>query len=61
MFRDWQWLDTIWPLIRPNSFGAALSIFLIRRFLMTLPRELDEAAEMDGANSRTGRYRTVSL
>jgi ABC-type glycerol-3-phosphate transport system permease component len=51
MFRDWQWLDTFWPLITPNFFGAALSVFLIRQFLMTLPRELDEAAEIDGASS----------
>jgi len=51
MFRDWHWLDTFWPLIVPNFFGAAFSVFLIRQFLMTLPRELDEAAEIDGANS----------
>ncbi len=51
MFRDWQWLDTYWPLIAPNFFGAAFSVFLIRQFLMTLPRELDEAAEIDGATS----------
>jgi multiple sugar transport system permease protein len=51
MFRDWQWLDTFWPLITPNFFGAAFSVFLIRQFLMTLPREIDEAAEIDGATS----------
>jgi ABC-type glycerol-3-phosphate transport system permease component len=51
MFRDWQWLDTFWPLIAPNFFGAAFSVFLIRQFLMSLPRELDEAAEIDGATS----------
>jgi multiple sugar transport system permease protein len=51
MFRDWRWLDTFWPLIVPNFFGAAFSVFLLRQFLMTLPRELDEAAEIDGANS----------
>ena len=51
MFRDWQWLDTFWPLITPNFFAAAFSVFLIRQFLMTLPREIDEAAEIDGATS----------
>lgn len=51
MFRDWHWLDTYWPLIAPNFFGAAFAVFLVRQFLMTLPRELDEAAEIDGANS----------
>jgi ABC-type glycerol-3-phosphate transport system permease component len=51
MFRDWGWLDTFWPLVAPNFFAAAFSVFLIRQFLMTLPRELDEAAEIDGATS----------
>ncbi|MCE7987573.1 MAG: carbohydrate ABC transporter permease [Caldilinea sp. CFX5] len=51
MFRDWQWLDTYWPLIAPNLFSTAFSVFLIRQFLMTLPRELDEAAEIDGATT----------
>jgi len=51
MFRDWHWLDTFWPLIAPNFFSTAFAVFLIRQFLMTLPRELDEAAEIDGANT----------
>jgi len=51
MFRDWRWLDTFWPLIAPNFFSTAFAVFLIRQFLMTLPRELDEAAEIDGANT----------
>lgn len=39
------------PLIVPAYLGGgALNIFLIRQFLMTIPRELDEAAYMDGAN-----------
>lgn len=39
------------PLIVPAYLGGgAFNIFLIRQFLMTIPRELDEAAYMDGAN-----------
>jgi multiple sugar transport system permease protein len=39
------------PLIFPHFLGGgAVNIFLIRQFLMTIPRELDEAAYMDGAN-----------
>jgi len=39
------------PLIVPHFLGGgALNIFLIRQFLMTIPRELDEAAYMDGAS-----------
>lgn len=51
MFRNWGWLDSFWPFIVPPFFGAAFSIFLIRQFMMTLPRELDEAAEIDGAST----------
>ncbi len=39
------------PLIVPAYLGGgALNIFLIRQFLMTIPRDLDEAAYMDGAS-----------
>lgn len=39
------------PLIVPAYLGGgAVNIFLIRQFLMTIPRELDEASYMDGAN-----------
>ncbi len=37
------------PLILPNFFGYALYIFLLRQFFMALPRDLDEAAMVDGA------------
>jgi ABC-type glycerol-3-phosphate transport system permease component len=37
------------PLIVPNFFGNALYIFLLRQFFMALPRDLDEAAMVDGA------------
>jgi multiple sugar transport system permease protein len=39
------------PLIVPVFLGGgAINIFLIRQFLMTIPRDLDEAAYIDGAN-----------
>lgn len=42
--------DTYWPLILPYFCGGgAFSIFLIRQFIRTIPRELDEAAMIDGA------------
>lgn len=45
-------IDTWWPLILPSWFGGgAFSVFLLRQFFLQLPRELDEAALMDGANS----------
>lgn len=42
--------DTFWPLILPYFCGGgAFNIFLIRQFIMSIPRELDEAATIDGA------------
>ncbi|MEM7532632.1 MAG: carbohydrate ABC transporter permease [Chloroflexota bacterium] len=52
MFRELKWLDTFLPLTVPNFFGtSAFFIFLLRQFMLTMPRELDEAGEIDGANS----------
>ncbi len=41
--------NTYWPLILPHFCGGgAFNIFLIRQFVRTIPRELDEAAKIDG-------------
>lgn len=46
------WVNTFWPLIIPSWVGGgAFTIFLLRQFLMTIPRDLDDAARVDGANS----------
>lgn len=46
------WINTFNPLIVPAWFGGgAFNIFLMRQFLLSIPRELDEAAEIDGAGS----------
>jgi len=43
-------INTWWPLILPSWVGGgAFNVFLMRQFLMQLPRELDEAAKIDGA------------
>jgi multiple sugar transport system permease protein len=44
------WINTLWPLIVPRFFGTAFYIFILRQFFLTLPKELDDAAEIDGAN-----------
>lgn len=42
--------NTYWPLIIPYLCGGgAFNIFLMRQFIMTIPKELDEAAMIDGA------------
>ncbi len=43
------WVGTWLPLIVPAFFANAYDTFLLRQFFMTLPRELDEAAMIDGA------------
>lgn len=42
--------NTFWPLTFPAFFGNAFFVFLVRQFFLTIPREYDEAAFMDGAN-----------
>lgn len=45
------WYGTYLPLIVPSFLGGgAFNIFLLRQFFLTLPRELDEAATLDGAS-----------
>jgi len=50
MFHRIGWYGTYLPLIVPSFFGNAFYIFLIRQFMLTLPKELDEAARIDGCN-----------
>lgn len=42
------WVGTLKPLFVPSFFGNPFHIFLLRQFLMTIPRELDDAAKIDG-------------
>jgi multiple sugar transport system permease protein len=46
---------TLWPLVVPLAFGDAYSIFLLRQFLLTIPREYLESARLDGC----GELRTL--
>jgi ABC-type glycerol-3-phosphate transport system permease component len=51
IFRQLGWVNTFLPLIVPNFFGSAFFIFLLRQFFMTIPRDFEEAARIDGANT----------
>ncbi|HXF61963.1 MAG TPA: carbohydrate ABC transporter permease [Caldilineaceae bacterium] len=53
-------VNTYFPLILPPWFGPAFSIFLLRQFFLTINRELDEAAKVDGASEFT-IYRRIIL
>ena len=50
VFLKLGWVGTWLPLIVPAFFSWGTNVFLLRQFFMTIPRELDEAAMMDGAN-----------
>lgn len=51
IWRSMHAIDTYWPLIVPTFLGGgAFNIFLLRQFFLTIPRELDEAAMLDGAS-----------
>lgn len=60
MFHAIGWLDTFKPLIIPAWFGqSAFNIFLLRQFFMSIPKEYDEAARIDGAGSWTILWRII--
>ncbi|WP_327582007.1 carbohydrate ABC transporter permease [Nonomuraea sp. NBC_00507] len=42
--------DSLWPLILPLLLGDAFSIFLLRQFLLTIPRDYTDAAKVDGCS-----------
>jgi multiple sugar transport system permease protein len=43
------WVGTWLPLIVPTLFANAYDVFLLRQYFLTIPREMDEAAMIDGA------------
>ena len=51
LFRILGWIDTFNPLWVPLFFGRPFFIFLLRQFFLTIPKELDEAARIDGCGS----------
>jgi len=51
LFRNLGWVDTILPLVAPKFLAVdAFFIFLMVQFFRGIPRELDEAAQMDGCS-----------
>lgn len=49
LMRWFGWIDTYMALIIPSAFSA-FGTFLLRQFFMSIPRELEEAARVDGAS-----------
>jgi ABC-type glycerol-3-phosphate transport system permease component len=51
LFSSIGWSNSFAPIMVPPWFGWPFFIFLLRQFFMTIPRELEEAARLDGANT----------
>lgn len=51
LFRSLGWIDTYLPLTVPSFFAAGVFfVFLLRQFFLTIPMDLEDAAQIDGAN-----------
>lgn len=62
LFGIWSKLNmvnTFTPLILPAFFGGAYNIFLLRQFMMGLPKSLIEAAKIDGASQTRILYQII--
>uniref|UniRef100_A0A540V9Y3 Carbohydrate ABC transporter permease n=1 Tax=Litorilinea aerophila TaxID=1204385 RepID=A0A540V9Y3_9CHLR len=60
VFSRLGWVNTYIPLILPHFFAAPFFVFMIVQFIRGIPRELDEAAEIDGCN-RAGIFFRIIL
>lgn len=60
LYKNINWLNTLYPLWVPSFFGSAFGTFLLRQFFLTLPSELTDAAKIDGA-SHFGIYWRIIL
>ncbi|MBP5738908.1 MAG: carbohydrate ABC transporter permease, partial [Abditibacteriota bacterium] len=60
IFKSLGWYDTLLPLIAPAWFANAFYIFLMRQFFMTIPKELEDAAKIDGC-STFGIFRQIIM
>jgi len=59
LFKEIGWIGSFYPLIVPHFFGNAFFIFLLRQFFKGIPKELSEAAKMDGANEFTVYWKVI--
>ena len=60
IFVKLHWIDTFLPLIVPSFLGTPFFIFLLRQFFLGIPKELSEAARLDGC-SEFAIYRRVIM
>lgn len=60
IFRQLGWLNTPLPIIVPMLFGSAFASFFFRQYFLTLPRELEDAAAIDGAGPWRTFFRIIA-
>lgn len=53
-----RWIDTYWSMIFPGV-GSVFAVFLMRQFMLGIPKDFDEAAKIDGAGLFTIYYRVI--
>ena len=51
IFSKLRLTNTFWPLIIPGFFGYANQIFFLRQFFLTIPRDLEDSAYVDGCTT----------
>ncbi|OME87085.1 sugar ABC transporter permease [Paenibacillus lautus] len=49
-FSKIHWVNTHWPLIIPPVLSNAFGVFLLRQYMSTIPKELEDAGRVDGLN-----------
>ena len=59
IFAKLEWLNSLKPLVVPAYFGHPFFIFLLVQFIRTIPRELDEAATIDGCGTFKIYYKII--
>jgi len=55
---NYSLIDTYWPLILPYA-SSVFGVFLLRQFYLQIPKELDEAAMIDGAGKFRRWYKVI--
>jgi len=59
LYKHMHWIGTFLPLWAPAWFGGAFTVFLLRQFFMGIPKELDEAAQLDGCSHWGSFWRII--
>ncbi len=59
IYKNLGWINTFLPLIVPHFTAGAFNVFLLRQYMLTLPKELDESALIDGCSRLRIFYKLI--